>query len=110
MDTAVVGVAGGQKLKNMTITMYTQAKMFVAMPKNPGTLKGPQCRPVSPGVSLPDSWMPPVQRRQRRSTQQMRYEEYSPLTVNEMTSLKATDEPILISSRRQVNMVVKKIA
>ena len=110
MDAAVVGVAGGQKLKKITMTINAQATTLIAMPKNPGTLKGPQYRPVFPAAPRDDPPIPPVQRRHRRSAQQMRYEEKSPLTVSEITSLKATDEPMLIRARRHVKVVVKKIA
>ena len=42
--------------------------------------------------------------------QQIRYVEYSPLIVRDITSLKTTDEPIFMSARRQAIVVVNSTA
>lgn len=74
----VTGVAGGQKLKKMTMTWNTQATELVIIPKTPGTRNGPQTSwaPVVLTVSLARSVdgkaIAPVQRRHRRIEQVMR--------------------------------------
>ena len=39
---AVVGVAGGQKLKNRMMIKYTTATVLIAIPRIPETRNGPQ--------------------------------------------------------------------
>ncbi len=106
---AVVGVAGGQKLKNKITIEYTQAVILTAMPKTPRILNRPQETPTVPCISTRSEGdlMNPVQRSQRKSPQEMRYVEYRLLMVRETTSLKATAEPIFISPRRQETVAVK---
>lgn len=72
MVAAVVGIAGGQKLKNKIIIVYVQAVMLTAIPKKPGTLKGPQESSMVPESSELGSevdFMNPLQRRQKSRVQ-----------------------------------------
>lgn len=50
--------------------------------------------------------MAPVQRRQSKSEQHMKYEAYRPLTVREMTSLNAVEEAMMMRLRRHAITVV----
>ena len=72
MVTAVVDVTGGQKLKKITIIMNAQDTALTAMPQIPRILKGPHFRPLFPVTSGPELAIAPVQRRHRRSAQEIR--------------------------------------
>ena len=80
----------------------------------PGIYQGPQLS-LKPGVFVScdpkrgECRIPPVVRRQRRSTIARRYDPTDPATAIEKMSLKAVDEPSMISEKRVDIIVVATI-
>lgn len=110
---AATGVATGKKLNTKIIVPKTMAKTLTNTPKIPGRWNGPHISwltsPVCLAMSFGDT-IAPVRRRQSRKTSTMMYEAYKQLTLRDTTSLKAVEEPMLISPIRQAMIDVTIIA